>query len=107
MGQTPPLPQWANLGPHVVKLNQYRYLMYFQPNFHVGILYEHCVCIFCICGVCLKNQVQSRSAIANKSKTMVRNPVGLLNFVIELGDGNDNNDGDGDDDQITNMNIQR
>ena len=42
--------QWANLGPHVVKLNQYRYLMYFQPNFHVGILYEHCVCIFCICG---------------------------------------------------------
>ena len=47
-GATPP--QWANLGPHVVKLNQYRYLMYFQPNFHVGILYEHCVCIFCICG---------------------------------------------------------
>ena len=28
---------------------------------------------------------------------MVRNPVGLLKFVIELGDGNDNNDGDGDD----------
>ena len=35
--------QWANLGPHVVKLNQYRYLMYFQPNFHVGILYEQIV----------------------------------------------------------------
>ena len=38
---------------------------------------------------------------------MVRNPVGLLKFVIELGDGNDNNDGYGDDDQIINMIIQR
>ena len=38
---------------------------------------------------------------------MVRNPVGLLKFVIELGDGNDNNDGNGDDDQIINMIIQR
>ena len=38
---------------------------------------------------------------------MVRNPVGLFKFVIELGDDNDNNDGDGDDDQITNMIIQR
>ena len=37
----------------------------------------------------------------------MRNPVGLLKFVKELGDGNDNNDGNGDDDQITNMIIQR
>ena len=57
------------------------------------------------CKVCLKTRFSS--AIANKSKTIMRNPVGLLKFVIELGDGNDNNDGDGDDDQITNMIIQR
>ena len=32
---------------------------------------------------------------------MVRNPLGLFKFVIELGDGNYNNDGDGDGDQVT------
>ena len=30
--------QWANLGPHGDISNQYRYFMYFQPNFHVGTL---------------------------------------------------------------------
>ena len=59
-------------------------------------------CIFVKCAL----KTRFSSAIANKSKTMVRNPVGLLKFVIELGDGNDNNDGNGDDDQITNMIIQ-
>ena len=87
--------------------------MYFSPNFHVGTLYKHCVCVFwyflclrlCIFLKCASKPSSVKIALANGYGKYISNVGEKSSRFIKIcdrGDGNDdNNGGDGDGDQVT------